>query len=52
MNIQKVSIKKINPASYNPRKDLKPDDIEYKHIAKSRWCGIGERAILSAATND
>jgi hypothetical protein len=35
MNIQKVSIKKINPASYNPRKDLKPDDIEYKHIAKS-----------------
>jgi DNA modification methylase len=35
MNIQKVSINKINPALYNPRKDLKPDDREYKHLVKS-----------------
>jgi len=35
MKIQKISINKINPASYNPRKDLKPDDVEYKHLVKS-----------------
>jgi len=35
MKIQKISIDKINPASYNPRKDLKPDDKEYKQLVKS-----------------
>lgn len=35
MEIKKISIDKINPASYNPRKDLKPDDVEYKHLVKS-----------------
>jgi len=35
MIIQKISIDKINPASYNPRKDLKPDDKEYKQLVKS-----------------
>jgi ParB-like chromosome segregation protein Spo0J len=35
MIIKKISIDKINPASYNPRKDLKPDDKEYKQILKS-----------------
>jgi len=35
MEIKKISINKINPASYNPRKDLKPDDAEYKHLVKS-----------------
>lgn len=24
MNIQKISVDKLNPAEYNPRKDLKP----------------------------
>ena len=35
MQIQKISINKINPAPYNPRKDLKPGDIEYEKIKKS-----------------
>ena len=35
MNIKTISISKINPAVYNPRKDLKPDDAEYKQLLKS-----------------
>jgi DNA modification methylase len=35
MIIKKISIEQINPAPYNPRKDLKPDDVEYKHLVKS-----------------
>ncbi|MFW9969307.1 MAG: ParB N-terminal domain-containing protein [Candidatus Odinarchaeota archaeon] len=35
MNIQKVSINKLNFADYNPRRDLQPDDEEYKKIKKS-----------------
>jgi len=35
MLIRKIPIKKINPAPYNPRKDLKPDDKEYQHLVKS-----------------
>jgi len=35
MKIKTISIKKINPASYNPRKALKPDDRQYKQLVKS-----------------
>ncbi|MCL5073958.1 MAG: ParB N-terminal domain-containing protein [Actinobacteria bacterium] len=35
MEIQKISLTKINPAPYNPRKDLQPGDIEYEKIKKS-----------------
>jgi DNA modification methylase len=35
MTIKKIAIDKINPASYNPRKDLKPDDKAYKQLVKS-----------------
>ena len=35
MLIRKIPIKKINPAVYNPRKDLKPDDPEYRKLLKS-----------------
>ena len=35
MQIQKISINKINPAVYNPRKDLQPDDPEYQKLKKS-----------------
>lgn len=35
MNIQKISIEKLKPAEYNPRKDLKPEDEEYRKIKKS-----------------
>ena len=35
MNIQKINIKKLKPAEYNPRKDLTPDDEEYQKIKRS-----------------
>lgn len=35
MNIQTIKIDQINPAPYNPRKDLKPSDPEYLKLAKS-----------------
>ena len=35
MNIQTVEIERINPAAYNPRKDLKPGDVEYEKLKKS-----------------
>lgn len=35
MKILRIPIEKINPAPYNPRKDLKPQDAEYKKLKKS-----------------
>lgn len=35
MNIQIIDINKLIPATYNPRKDLKPDDVEYIKIKNS-----------------
>jgi ParB-like chromosome segregation protein Spo0J len=35
MNIQKIPIGQINPAAYNPRKDLKPGDPEYEKLKRS-----------------
>jgi len=35
MDIQKIKIGKINPAAYNPRKDLKPGDPDYEKLKKS-----------------
>lgn len=35
MKIETVEIAKINPAPYNPRKDLKPGDSEYEKLKKS-----------------
>jgi DNA modification methylase len=35
MNIQKISIGKLKPAAYNPRKDLQPGDPEYQKIRRS-----------------
>lgn len=35
MNIQKIKIDKLIPATYNPRKDLKPNDPEYIKIKNS-----------------
>ena len=33
--IQRIPIKKLKPAEYNPRKDLTPEDIEYQKIKQS-----------------
>ena len=35
MNIQRVSIDRINPAPYNPRLDLKPGDAAYEKLKRS-----------------
>ena len=35
MKIKKVPISEIEPAKYNPRKDLQPEDDEYQKILKS-----------------
>ena len=35
MNIQKISAARLNPAAYNPRKDLKPGDKEYEKLKRS-----------------
>jgi len=35
MDIQTVELERINPARYNPRKDLKPGDAEYDKLKKS-----------------
>jgi len=35
MKIEKIDIKKLNPSKYNPRKDLRPEDTEYKKIKRS-----------------
>ncbi len=35
MQIQKLPLEKLNPAKYNPRKDLKPGDPEYEKLKKS-----------------
>ena len=35
MNVEKIEMSKLNPAKYNPRKDLKPEDAEYKKLKRS-----------------
>ena len=35
MKIEKIEISKLNPAKYNPRKDLKPGDTEYEKLKQS-----------------
>ena len=35
LTIQRIPIKKLKPAEYNPRKDLQPEDKEYQKIKES-----------------
>jgi len=35
MNIEKIKAGKLNPAPYNPRKDLKPGDPEYENLRRA-----------------
>jgi DNA modification methylase len=35
MIIQKIKLERLNPAAYNPRKDLKPGDKEYEQLKRS-----------------
>ena len=35
MKIQKIALSRVNAAAYNPRKDLRPEDPEYKKLLRS-----------------
>ena len=35
MNVERIKMSKLNPAKYNPRKDLKPGDTEYEKLKRS-----------------
>ncbi|MBB6429105.1 site-specific DNA-methyltransferase [Algisphaera agarilytica] len=35
MQVRSIEVQKINPAPYNPRKDLKPGDPEYEKLQRS-----------------
>lgn len=35
MNIKSIATSRVNPAPYNPRKDLKSDDREYRQLVRS-----------------
>lgn len=53
MIIQEVPISKIKASPYNPRKDLKPDDPEYKQIKKSiKEFGMVEPIVWNKRTGN
>ncbi|MFS1514576.1 ParB N-terminal domain-containing protein [Chengkuizengella sp. SCS-71B] len=53
MNIQNISIEQINPASYNPRIDLKSGDAEYEKLKTSiEEFGILQPLILNKTTGN
>ena len=35
MQLETIELSQLNPAAYNPRKDLQPDDPEYQKLKKS-----------------
>lgn len=52
MNIAKINISVLNPAPYNPRKDLKPDDPEYIKLKRSiQEFGYVEPIIVNKRNN-
>jgi DNA modification methylase len=53
MNIQKIPAEKLNPAAYNPRKDLKPGDKEYEKLKRSvSEFGIVEPIVWNERTGN
>ena len=53
MNIQKIPSARLNPAAYNPRKDLKPGDKEYEKLKRSiAEFGYVEPVIWNAQTGN
>lgn len=53
MRIERVPISKINPAPYNPRKDLKPGDPRYEALKRSidTW-GLVEPLVWNERTGN
>ena len=53
MIIEKIAVEKLNPAKYNPRKDLKPGDPEYEKLKKSiETFGYVEPVIWNKGTGN
>jgi hypothetical protein len=53
MNIQKIPAARLNPAAYNPRKDLKPGDKEFEKLKRSiAEFGYVEPVIWNAQTGN
>lgn len=53
MRIEKVQIKEINPAVYNPRIDLRPNDPDYEKLKKSiSTFGLVEPLIWNRRTGN
>ena len=51
MQIQKVSADRLNPAAYNPRRDLKPGDKDYEKLKRSiEEFGFVEPVVWNKAT--
>ena len=53
MQIQKVSAARLNPAAYNPRRDLKPGDRDYEKLKRSiEEFGFVEPVVWNEATGN
>lgn len=53
MIIEKIAVGKLNPAKYNPRKDLKPGDPEYEKLKRSiETFGYVEPIIWNKSTGN
>ena len=53
MEIKKINIDKLNPAKYNPRKELKPGDAEFEKLKRSiEEFGYVEPVIWNKRTNN
>ena len=53
MEIKKMSLDKLNPAKYNPRKELKPGDPEFEKLKRSiQEFGLVEPIILNKRTGN
>lgn len=53
MLIQKVSAARLNPAAYNPRRDLKPGDKDYEKLKRSiEEFGFVEPVVWNEATGN
>jgi ParB-like chromosome segregation protein Spo0J len=52
MQLETIAIDKIQPAKYNPRKDLKPGDAEYEKLKKSiKEFGFIEPLVMNKRGN-
>lgn len=53
MEIKRMSLDKLNPAKYNPRKELKPGDPEFEKLKRSiQEFGLVEPIILNKRTGN